>query len=77
MAASDPYYDILSSAIRTPDRYKLCVVCGNVVDAAADECSYCCAYRFECDPERVSNAALDQATRTRSAVTDCSSLAED
>ena len=77
MATSDPYFDILASAIRNPKRYKLCMVCGNIVDNEAEECIYCCAYRFESDPERVSNAALDQATHPRHSVTSAAPLGED
>lgn len=76
MAASDPYFDILISAVRNPKRYKLCAVCGNVVDNEADACVYCCAYRFVTEPDLVSNAALDQATHTRSAVTSTAHLVE-
>lgn len=76
MAASDPYYDILTAAIRTPARFKLCLVCGNVVDMEAGECTYCGAYRFDTDAERVSNAALDQATHKRTALTHTSAFEE-
>lgn len=77
MAIPDPYYEILTAAIRNPSRYKQCAVCGNIADKDMEECIYCCAYRFETDPEKVSNAALDQATNPRKAVTHSLPLAEE
>ena len=53
------------------------MVCGNIVEAAAEECVYCCAYRFDSDAELVSNTALDQATHARTSVTDAFAYAED
>lgn len=69
MADTDPYFSLLTSALQTPERFKLCVVCGNIVDAEAEECTYCGAYRFETDPDQVSNAALDQAAHKSNALT--------
>lgn len=69
MPATDPYYELLTAAINDPRLYKLCLVCGNVNDTKVRECKYCSAYRFDTDPEHVSNAALDQATHERTAVT--------
>lgn len=73
----DPYYAVLARAAASPSLYKVCTVCGNIVEMEASECIYCCAYRFETDAEFVSNTALDQATHTRSSVTDASAYAED
>lgn len=77
MAASDPYFTILTSAIRDPKRYKLCLVCGNIVDKEAEECIYCCAYHFETDPEKVSNGALDRATKARQGFLSIANLNKD
>lgn len=77
MATPDPYFELLTSAIRNPSRYKLCEVCGNIVELEAEECIFCSAYRFECDPEHVSNAALDQATHPRTSVTTSAPLSDD
>lgn len=77
MEETDPYYALLSKAASTPDRYKICLVCGNIVDAELESCSYCYAFRFDTDPEHVSNTALDQATHTRSAITNIAVFAED
>ncbi len=48
--------------------YKLCTVCGGIVDRSADICPDCYAYRFDVDSDHVSNAALDLATKPQTAV---------
>lgn len=65
---------VLTSAVNTPEEYKLCVVCGNIVEKSIIECNYCSAYRFETDPEQVSNAALDLARHPNSSVTETECL---
>lgn len=77
MADHDPYYALLALAARTPTRYKVCMVCGNIAEQEVDDCPYCSAYRFETDPEYVSNTALDQATHARTAVTCPSAFADE
>lgn len=67
--------------MRTPDRkemaktissdpgsYKICLVCGSIVDKTAETCPDCYAYRFDEDATHVANAALDLATKPQTAV---------
>ena len=51
-----------------PTSYKLCTVCGAIVDKSADTCPDCYAYRFDENPQAVSDAALDLAVKPRRAV---------
>lgn len=67
---NDSYYGVLVRAAGSPAQYKVCLVCGNIVEEDVEECTYCCAYRFVTDPDYVSNVALDQATHPRHAITD-------
>ncbi len=51
--------EIATTVANDPTGYKLCEVCGAIVDKNADSCPDCSAYRFDENPERVANAALD------------------
>lgn len=68
MPKTDAYYNVLTSAAHHPEEYKVCAVCGNIAESTVSECPYCSAYRFEDDPELVTNTALDQVTHPRTAV---------
>ena len=77
MPKADAYYKTLTSAAHSPEGYKVCAVCGNIMESAATECPYCSAYRFEDDPEYVTNCALDLVTRPRTAVINPTQYSED
>lgn len=77
MPKTDSYYDLLTTAARSPEGYKVCMVCGNIVDTTANECPYCSAYRFEDDAEFVVNTALDLVTQPRTSVLDTAQYEED
>lgn len=51
-----------------PSSYKICLVCGSIVDKDEETCPDCFAYRFDTDEEHVENAALDLAIRPQAAV---------
>lgn len=60
--------ELVRSITGDPSHYKLCLVCGAIVDKDAACCPDCYAYRFDDDEEKVSNAALDLATERVTAV---------
>ncbi len=60
--------EIATSITNEPTAYKLCLVCGAIADKTADSCPDCYAYRFDDNPEAVTNAALDLAVKPRYAV---------
>ena len=51
-----------------PSAYKLCMVCGSIVDKTAATCPDCFAYRFDENAAAVANAALDLAVKPQTAV---------
>jgi len=59
----------MASAITSdPGSYKICMVCGSIVDKSAETCPDCFAYRFDNEEQHVVNAALDLATKPQTAV---------
>ena len=62
------YKEIATTVVNDPMNYKLCVVCGAIVDKEAPTCPDCLAYRFDDSPSRVADAALDLASRPQHAV---------
>ena len=48
--------------------YKLCEVCGAIVDKASPTCPDCLAYRFDADSVHVADRALDLAAKPQNAV---------
>lgn len=68
MPKKDAYYTMLTEAAAHPEGFKVCAVCGNIAEAALKICPHCTAYRFETDPEHVSNTAIDQAMHERTAI---------
>ncbi len=60
--------EMATTIVNDPSSYKICLVCGAIVDRSAASCPDCYAYRFDEDPERVANRALDLATRPQTAV---------
>lgn len=60
--------EMANTVMNDPSSYKVCTVCGGVVDKTADICPDCCAYRFDTDSAHVSNVALDLATLPQTAV---------
>ncbi|MDO4220704.1 MAG: hypothetical protein Q4C88_01105 [Akkermansia sp.] len=63
------FKEIATTVANDPASYKLCAVCGAVVDRDAATCPDCTAYRFDTDPEHVLNRALDLGSKPRSSVT--------
>ncbi len=60
--------EMANTIVNDPASYKLCLVCGAIVDRNSPTCPDCYAYRFDDDPERVANKALDLAARPQTAV---------
>ncbi len=66
--------EIATTVANDPAGYKLCEVCGAIVDKNADSCPDCSAYRFDENPERVVNAALDLGAHGSAAVSHLDTL---
>ena len=60
--------EMATTIANDPTSYKLCTVCGAIVDKTADTCPDCYAYRFDENSEAVANAALDLAIKPKTAV---------
>lgn len=60
--------EIATTIANDPASYKLCEICGSIVDKAAPSCPDCYAYRFDCDPSHVADSALDFAVTPRTSV---------
>ncbi len=61
--------EIVNAIMNDPESYKVCCICGGIVDRSADICPDCSGYRFDDDKEAVSNRALDLASGRSNAVT--------
>lgn len=57
-----------NAVLKDPSAYKLCAVCGAIVDRTAEICPDCYAYRFVDDAGAVSDKALDLAVRPQTAI---------
>ncbi len=68
------YKEIATTVANDPASYKLCSVCGAVVDKQAPTCPDCMAYRFTDDPEQVVNRAIDLGSRGQNAVSHLDTL---
>jgi RNA polymerase subunit RPABC4/transcription elongation factor Spt4 len=62
------YKEIATTVVNDPTNYKVCEVCEAIVDKASPTCPECLAYRFDTDPSRVADRALDMASRPQHAV---------
>ncbi|MBQ5666352.1 MAG: hypothetical protein IKV13_05300 [Akkermansia sp.] len=62
------YKEIATTVVNDPTNYKLCVVCGAIVDKESPTCPDCLAYRFDDSPSRVADRALDLASKPQNAV---------
>ena len=62
------YKEIATTVVNDPANYKLCEVCGAIVDKASPTCPDCLAYRFDADPGHVADRALDLAAKPQNAV---------
>ena len=71
------YDKVLKSAAAEPEPYKLCLVCGNIIDKNLEECAYCSGYRFDDNSEHVADAAIDLLMSPRLAVTDVDAFAHE
>lgn len=60
--------EMANTIVNDPHSYKICVVCGAIVDRAVDSCPDCLAYRFDEDATHVADHALDMAVRPQTAV---------
>ncbi len=60
--------EMANAIMNDPSQYKICLVCGAIVDKNSDICSDCCAYRFDEDETNVANKALDLATKPQTAL---------
>ena len=68
MKASD-LEEMANTVMNDPESYKICSLCGGIVDRSADICPDCSGYRFDTDRESVANRALDLAAKRSEAVT--------
>lgn len=66
--------EIATTVANDPHSYKLCLVCGAIVDKAADTCPDCMAYRFDTSAEHVADRALDLGKAPSNAVSHLDSL---
>ncbi len=62
------YKEIATTVVNDPTNYKLCMVCGAIVDKASPTCPDCLAYRFDDNPATVADRALDLAAKPQNAV---------
>lgn len=60
--------EIATTVANDPTSYKLCEVCGAIVDKEAPSCPDCYAYRFDTNTSHVADAALDLAVKPRQTV---------
>lgn len=60
--------EMANSVLKDPSAYKVCAVCGAIVDRAVETCPDCFAYRFIEDEQVVADKALDLAVRPQTAV---------
>lgn len=60
--------EMANTIVNDPTSYKVCLVCGAIVDKAVDACPDCLAYRFDSNAARVADLALDMAVRPQTAV---------
>ncbi len=60
--------EMANTIVNDPGSYKICVVCGAIVDKAVDACPDCLAYRFDDNAAHVADHALDMAVRPQTAV---------
>lgn len=51
-----------STIVNNPQAYKICLICGSIVDSMTPVCPDCGAYRFNDDPDDVMNQALTLAS---------------
>ena len=62
------YKEIATTVVNDPTSYKLCMVCGAIVDKNSATCPDCLAYRFDTNPSAVADRDLDLAARPQHAV---------
>ena len=60
--------EIATTISNDPSSYKLCAVCGSIVDKTVTNCPDCYAYRFDVDATHVADAALDYAVKPQQTV---------
>lgn len=60
--------EIATTVAQDPTSYKLCLVCGAIVDKGVDTCPDCMAYRFDENAEHVMNRAIDLGSRPWQAI---------
>lgn len=60
--------EMANTIVNDPTSYKVCLVCGAIVDKAVDSCPDCLAYRFDENADHVADVALDMAVRPQTAV---------
>ena len=68
MTMRQDYKEIATTVVNDPTSYKLCMVCGAIVDKNSATCPDCMAYRFDDNPSAVSDRALDMAAHPQHAV---------
>lgn len=65
---SNNYKEMANTILQDPRSYKVCAVCGAIVDKGVDVCPDCYAYRFINDPAVVSDKAIDLGALPHTAV---------
>lgn len=54
--------EMASTIVNSPHAYKICLICGGIVDSMTPVCPDCGAYRFNDTPDDVMNQALTLAS---------------
>lgn len=62
------YKEIATTVVNDPASYKICLVCGALVDKNDAVCPDCMAYRFDTDVEHIASRALDLGRKAPAAV---------
>lgn len=57
-----------NAVLKDLSAYKVCAVCGAIVDRSSETCPDCLAYRFIEDENAVSDKALDLAVKPQTAL---------
>ena len=71
------YHKIAAQAAANPTDFKVCALCGCIVEKTILECRYCDAYHFIEDEDYVSNVALDHACHHTSAILELEEVEKD
>ncbi|MFI3243678.1 MAG: hypothetical protein R3Y56_05440 [Akkermansia sp.] len=60
--------DLAQEIAEKPQQYKICEVCGAIIQRSEDICPECYAYRFNEDEQAIRNRVIDIANKPQQAV---------